>query len=231
MPNDSDVIQTGTDSSGRPVLMTRYMQRVWQQILADPAVAPFAAKVTIVQGAWMARAGGGAAASAGYHDAGGCLDVRTWNLTGGELEAFIRAARRHGFAFWRRDSRHGGMDPHAHGVLGTDHGLASGAAYQWRQYLDGRDGLASNGPDYEWRPSPLVTTPPEPEEDPMADYEADLKRIEGKVDALTQALAKIPANIAAIEKSINTFRGNEWRRDVDQGKQVDRIEQQTKPKS
>lgn len=165
---DYTVQSRGTDTSGRTIYGTAYMWQVWDQILADPAVAPFASKVTIVQGAFMARNGGGAAASAGYHDQAGCLDVRTWNLTGGEMEAFIRAARRHGFAFWRRDRQHGGMDPHAHGVLGTDSPLASGAAYQWRQYLAGRDGLASNGPDYEWRPSPLVTTPP-PEDDMFSD--------------------------------------------------------------
>ena len=31
---------------------------------------------TIVQGAWMIKNGGGANASAGYHDRGGCLDLR-----------------------------------------------------------------------------------------------------------------------------------------------------------
>lgn len=158
------IIRYGTDSSGRPIYMSEYMARVWRQILADPAVAAFADDIVIVQGAWMSKAGGGAAASAGYHDRGGCLDTRTWNLTGTQVDTFIRTARRYGFAFWRRDARHGGMDPHAHGVLGTDSDLSTGAGIQWRQYLDGRDGLASNGPDYEWRPSPLVTTPP-PEDD------------------------------------------------------------------
>ena len=48
-----------------------------------------------------------------------------------------------------------------HLLLGTDRPLAKGAATQWQQYLAGRDGLASNGPDYMWRPSPVVTSPPE----------------------------------------------------------------------
>ena len=171
---DSDVIRHGTDSSGRPIYMTRYMLRVWYAILADPRVKPFAHKIVIVQGAFMARLGGGAAASAGYHDGGGPVDVRTWNLTQTELTTFIRVAREHGFAFWRRDKNptHGGMDPHAHGVLGSDYALSAGARYQWQQYINGRDGLARNGPDYEWRPSPLITRPPAPKEwDEMATKE------------------------------------------------------------
>lgn len=162
---DFTVVRFGTDPSGRPIFGTQFMIDVWNQILADPDVAPFASKVVIVQGAFMERvAGGGAAASAGYHDKAGCWDIRTWNLTADELERFIRAARRNGWAFWRRDKLHGGMESHAHGVLGTDQPLAAGAAHQWQQYIAGGDGLASNGPDYEWRPNPLVTTPPKPPE-------------------------------------------------------------------
>lgn len=163
--------KVGTDSSGRAIYMTAHMRRVWALILAHPKVAPFADKLVIVQGAFMVRNGGGATASSGYHDGGGCLDVRTWNLSGSELETFIRVARRHGFAFWRRDKFHGGMDPHAHGVLGSDSDLSAGAQRQWQAYLNGRDGLASNGPDYEWRPDPLVTAPPKPT--PTIDHAID----------------------------------------------------------
>lgn len=163
---DSDVIKVGFDPTGRPVLMSRYMKRVWDRILDDPAVQPFAFNVVIVQGAHMASLpGGGAEASAGYHDRGGCIDIRTWNLTNAELEAFIRTSRRYAFPFWRRDEQHGGFEPHAHGVLGTDFDLTAGAKFQWSEYINDRDGLSSRGPDYEWRPTPLVLKPPEPEED------------------------------------------------------------------
>jgi len=153
-------VRYGTDSSGRAILMTPYMHDVWEALLRSPRVKPFASKVTVVQGAFMASLGGGASASAGYHDLGGCLDIRVWNLSSSELEAFIRASREIGFPFWLRDASHGGMDSHAHGVLGTDAPLASGASYQWSEYLAGRDGLASRGRDYHWRPTPLVTRPP-----------------------------------------------------------------------
>lgn len=198
---DFTVIKYGTDTSGRPILMTAYMARVWQQILDDPAVQPFADRLTIVQGAFMERAGGGASASAGVHDKAGCLDVRTWNLNATELEGFIRATRRHGFPFWRRDQRHG-MDPHAHGILGTDHPLDSGAAYQWRQYLDGRNGLANNAPDYEWRPSPLVTTPPEADDMPYSPEE--LTKIVR--EAVAKEFAALDEQLDDLEDQVNKSR-------------------------
>ena len=151
---DFTVRKRGVDSSGRGIYATDYMWDWWQGVLAALDFTP-----TVVQGAFMVRNGGGATESAGYHDAGGCFDVRTWNLTANQLETLVRTLRQHGAAAWRRDAHHGGMDPHLHFVLGTDVPLARGAASQWQAYIQGRDGLASNGPDYEWRPDPLVLEP------------------------------------------------------------------------
>lgn len=161
---DFTVAQHGTDSSGRPIYATNYMWTWWAGVVDRLKFTP-----TIVQGAFMARVeGGGADASAGYHDAAGCLDLRVWDLTDVQRARLVRELRRSGAAAWIRDATHGGMDPHLHFVLGTDYPLADGAAWQWEQYLGGRDGLSSGGRDYHWRPDPLVTTPP-PEDD-MADY-------------------------------------------------------------
>ena len=178
----------GKDSSGRSILMTDYAWAVWQDVLEDPTVKPFAHLVTIVQGAFMARLGGGATASAGYHDLGGCWDIRTWNLTVAQQLALIWALRRRGIAAWRRNAQWGGMDPHIHVVMGSDKPLASGAAVQWRQYLANQSGLSSGGRDYERRPSPLVTTPPASvfQEDYMA------------TDAAQKDLAAIKASQAKI---------------------------------
>ena len=60
---DYTVRQYGTDSSGRPVYMSAYMHDWWEQVCDELGFEP-----TIVQGAHMARAGGGASASAGFHD-------------------------------------------------------------------------------------------------------------------------------------------------------------------
>lgn len=154
---DFSVHQYGVDPNGRAILMTAYMHQWLQGVIADLGFTP-----TIVQGAFMSRIpGGGASESAGYHDLGGCIDFRIWDLPGNRPEQLVRVLREHGAAAWRRDQSHGGMDPHCHIVLGTDRPLAKGAGLQWLDYKDGLDGLASNGPDYEWRPDPLVLTPPE----------------------------------------------------------------------
>lgn len=167
------VSQYGTDTSGRKILMTAHMHDWWEGVVAELGFRP-----TIVQGAFMAQLGGGADASAGYHDLGGCLDVRTWDLTRDQIDRLIRVTRSRGGASWRRDetAAHGGMDSHCHITLGSDQPLSPGARASWQSYLAGRNGLANNAPDYEWRPSPLVTTPPERDWFDMA-TEADLRQI------------------------------------------------------
>lgn len=156
---DFTVARRGTDSSGRGIFATAYM---WNWFHDDVLTGvPFGDKVVITQGAFMPMAGGGAAGSAGYHDLGGCFDLRVWNLTDDEVGQMVRRLRSCGAAAWLRNPQHGGFtDPHIHMVLGTDHPLTGGAAFQWSEYLAGRDGLAGRGEDYHWRPDPLVTTPP-----------------------------------------------------------------------
>lgn len=154
--SDFSVHRYGTDTSGRAIFMTTYMHNWWERVVEKLGFRP-----TIVQGAFMTRAGGGAAASAGYHDEGGCIDVRVWDLTQKQQRALVHTTRELGAASWVRDAQHGGMDPHCHITLGSDRPLTAGAKNSWASYIAGRDGLASNGPDYEWRPHPLVTKPPE----------------------------------------------------------------------
>lgn len=202
---DFTVRQYGTDSSGRPVYLTAFMDEWWEAVVADLGFRP-----TIVQGAFMSRVpGGGAAASAGYHDLGGCMDVRTWDLTGSQLDALVRATRSRGGASWRRDKSpaHGGMDPHCHITLGADRPLSAGAAESWRSYLAGDNGLANNAPDYEWRPTPLVTTPPE---DDMPLNDADKAWIKATVEAAIAAAfnkeqangRNLRGNVVAIAKKL-----------------------------
>lgn len=161
-PDPKVVLRRGTDSSGRGIFATNYMWDWWQkQILADKRIKPFAHLVTITQGAWMKLAGGGAADSAGYHDGGGTFDLRVWNLTSAQVALLVKVLREKGAAAYLRNLQHGGFeDAHIHFVLGSDHGLSSGAKYQWAEYLAGRDGLSSGGKDYHPRPAPLVTKPP-----------------------------------------------------------------------
>lgn len=200
---DYTVIRVGTDSSGRTIWMTQWMRQVYAACRAHPLILPFAWKITVVQGAFMLRDGGGAGDSAGVHNAAGCIDIRTWNLTTTEINLWVRVTRMLAFPFWRRDWSwaHGGMSPHAHGVLGTDAPMSSGSLTSWRSYVGGGDGLAGPGRDYEWRPSPLVLVTPIQSVAKgwlMAD-QAD--RIEKKIDNLS--------------RDLDTFRTNEARRDRD----------------
>ena len=156
---DFTVAPRGIDSSGRPILASAYMWEWWRAVVDQLGWEP-----VIVQGAWMSRVpGGGASASEGFHDKGGPFDLRTRDLTTAKVDQLIRVLRRCGAAAWRRDQQHGGMDPHLHFVFGADADLAPGAAAQWLDYRAGGNGLtgSSAGRDYEWRPKPLVLTPPE----------------------------------------------------------------------
>lgn len=153
MKNPAQIIKYGTDSSGRAIYMTRYMAKWWKRVIKLCGFKP-----TIVQGAFMAKAGGGAADSEGYHDGAGCLDLRTWDLTAAQVQKLIHVLREMGAGAWVRDERHG-MDPHIHLVLGSDLGLTPEAAQQWLDYLNGLDGLAGKRADYHWRPSPIVRKP------------------------------------------------------------------------
>lgn len=144
----------GTDTSGRDIFLTAFMHQWWEGVVKELGFRP-----TIVQGAFMVRDGGGATDSAGYHDAGGCMDVRVWDLTAAQQGKLVRTVRRRGGAGWIRDEQHGGMDSHFHITLGGDQPLSPGAKVSWASYLAGGDGLAGGGRDYHWRPDPLVTVP------------------------------------------------------------------------
>jgi hypothetical protein len=163
--SDFSVHRYGSDAYGRPVYMTAYMHEWFEEYVDDLGWRP-----RIAQGAFMARVvGGGAEQSSGAHDAGGCLDLITDGCSVSEIDHMVNTARRRGAGAYRRDRtvRHGSMPPHMHLTLGTDRPLSPMAQTLWSSYLAGGDGLAAadgrpaNAPDYEWRPNPLVTTPPE----------------------------------------------------------------------
>lgn len=141
----TDRVNLGRDSSGRDLVMTLRMKAAFDAVVEECGFTP-----TIVQGAFMA--GNGAAASAGYHDKSGCIDTRTSDLSGSQHKSLIRCARIVGWAVWKRDAVHGGMDPHMHWVLLGEHNMADGARSQEADYRAGLDGLDSKGPDYHWRP-------------------------------------------------------------------------------
>jgi hypothetical protein len=205
---DFTVHAYGTDSSGRTIYMTAFMHDWYEARCAAVGFRP-----TIVQGGFMTRNGGGAADSSGAHDQGGCIDVRTRDLTEAQIDAWVRETRDHGGATYRRDltPKHGGMDPHAHTTLGADRPLSAMAHLLWASYVAGGDGLAagpgrpSGAPDYEYRPNPLVLTPP-PEDDMTPDQDRTLSEIAATVARLEKRgirqTQRVMAAIRAARKQV-----------------------------
>jgi hypothetical protein len=145
----TEIRTIGVDGSGRPIKMTARMSQAFDAACDKSGVTP-----DIVQGAYMGSAG--APASAGTHERSGCLDLRTWNLTTGQREAWMRAARSIGWAAWYRTTAQG-FDPHLHVLLLGEPDMHPGRINQEEQYRRGLNGLASGGADDFWRPDPIPT--------------------------------------------------------------------------
>lgn len=175
--SDFSVHQYGSDVYGRPVYMTAFMHDWFEVYVAELGWRP-----RILQGAFMERLGGGAAASDGAHDKAKCLDLETGGHTTAEIDRMVKVARKLGAGAYRRDEtwRHGSMRPHMHLTLGADQPGSQMAEILWNSYVAGGDGLAIEPPqpDYEWRPSPLVLTPPE---DDMPLTDADIQKVAAAV--------------------------------------------------
>lgn len=183
------VIQRGTDSSGRAIKASADFWAVWDQCCDVLGFTP-----TIVQGGWVGSSG--AAASADTH-AGDAFDIRLWDRTAAECDQMIRVFRSHAIAYWERYESQG-FDLHAHMVPGPWAHPSGQALSQWQDYLNGRNGLASHGADYHWRPSPLVTTPPEADDMPYS--EKELSEIVGK--AVEKQLKPIGKRLDEMEKDL-----------------------------
>ena len=147
-----DTVNLGRDSSGRPLVVDR---RTLDKLrLAEQRLG---VRFTIVQGSW--RAGQGAVASAGTHDRGGVVDLRTWDLPAHlSMTRVLTELRRAGLIAWYRTKAQG-FDPHIHAVDNGNPDLASGAAAQVRAWANGLNGLASGGPDDGPR-VPIPSAPP-----------------------------------------------------------------------
>ncbi len=141
-------VRLGTDSSGRPIVLTRRMKAAFDAACVRAGVEP-----VIIQGAFMA--GRAAAASGHTHDLSGCLDTRTEDLTEDQQRRVLRAARAVGWAVWKRDPDHGGFEDHHHWLLLGERDMHPEARAQARAYLRGLDGLDAGGPDRHWRPDPI----------------------------------------------------------------------------
>lgn len=216
------------DSSGRPIRMNFRMKAAYDVVCERLGFKP-----VITQGAYMAMVpGGGAEDSGGFHDAGGCIDTRTWNIDSDEERRVIRVARSIGWAVWRRDksAKHGGFDEeHMHWVLLGDEEAASGALGQMAEYRAEGNGLG--GPDYHWRPDPIPTFDYEAYlEDQMPSVHdllsAELNPDEAKSETVRTALNKgadALAEVRSLSKSFGDLREQQRRRDQALAEVIDAI--------
>lgn len=93
---------------------------------------------------------GGVSASAGTHDGGGALDIRTRDHSAGQIPLMVKAMRMAGFAAWSRDARDG-FSPHIHAIAIGDREASPIAKRQVQSYFAGRNGLKNNAADRDAR--------------------------------------------------------------------------------
>ena len=106
--------------------------------------------VTLVQGSYNR---GGVAQSAGTHDGGGAIDVTAFNITNRS-----KIYRMLGIRFWPRATLPGYWQAHGHGIVSRDSSVSRGGHAQRVAYANGRDGLAGNRRDPNWRPDRYDTS-------------------------------------------------------------------------
>ena len=148
-------ISLGKDSSGRPLEVdSRTLAKLRE------AERRLGLSLTIVQGSY--RGAFGAAASAGTHNRGGVIDLRTWDLPASTTpQQVVRVLRECGLIAWYRTKAQG-FDPHIHAIDYGNPDLDPSAARQVTAWEQGRNGLASNGLD----DGPRVKIPKAPPADP-----------------------------------------------------------------
>lgn len=101
------------------------------------------APVEITQGSYNTSV----SQSAGTHAGGGAVDLRAIGRTTAERAEIVAKARKIGFAAWLRTPSQGDWPYHVHAIAIGCPDLSSGARNQVTAYKNGRNGLATNGPD------------------------------------------------------------------------------------
>ncbi|MCB9641072.1 MAG: peptidoglycan-binding protein [Myxococcales bacterium] len=90
---------------------------------------------------------GGVSASAGTHDGGGALDIRTSIHSRPVVDDMVRSLRQAGFAAWSRGRGFDSFSPHIHAIAIGDRDLSRSARSQVSEYGWGGDGLVGSRPD------------------------------------------------------------------------------------
>lgn len=89
----------------------------------------------------------GVEASGGTHDEGGAADLSISGLNGATVDRLVLTLRSYGCAAWHRTPDQGDWGPHVHLIDSGANDLSDAAHDQVVAYEQGKDGLASGGPD------------------------------------------------------------------------------------
>lgn len=140
-----------TSYQGRAVNeRTRQILEALNTIVRSKRYGSETSDVILVQGSFN---GGGVAASAGTHDGGGAGDITAFNY-----KNRVKALRLLGVAAWYRPTLRNVWSAHIHFVVMGDSTVSRGAAIQVTAYKNGRNGLANNAKDPDWRPHNVKIT-------------------------------------------------------------------------
>lgn len=129
----------------RGVTVNRRTKRMLKAAEKRAGVGPF----NMAQGSYNA---GGVAASAGTHDAGGCVDIGLLGYSKKDRVRIVHAMKDVGFAAWVR--RPPKFPWHVHGVANGDKEVSPEAKSQRVQFDLRLNGLADWGKDNTYRPKP-----------------------------------------------------------------------------
>lgn len=138
---------TKTTYQGKTIdSLTRQIIDVANVLLQLPKFGGENDAVTMLQGSWSTGVG----ASAGTHDKGA-----TFDLTPVNWQNRVKVFRLLGVAYFDRPAIPKVWQHHGHGVVVGMGNAAWLALQQVKSYLAGRNGLANNGRDADWRPMVL----------------------------------------------------------------------------
>lgn len=98
--------------------------------------------VTPTQGGWS-----GYGPSAGTHAGPGAVDIAAEDLTPQQRAELVAVMRRVGWAAWMRNPSQSDWPWHCHAIAVGCPNLPAAARDQVEDYLEGRNGLANEGPD------------------------------------------------------------------------------------
>lgn len=160
--------------------------------------------LVVTQGGYNA---GGVAASAGTHDGGGVLDIRTRGLSLEDKKRAVLVLRQAGFVAWLRTVAQGFEVEHIHAVELSSTTVSPAAQRQIDAWRKGRNGLKSNraddGPKVDI-PTAMPGTTETQEDDMTPEERATLNRIDERLLTLMRPVEEIHKWVRGVATAMPT---------------------------